>query len=769
MKKLLATRLPFAGLFLAAAAGIVTADRLDVGSVVFAAACLACLVVWTVRRGTVWILLASGCAFGAVHLWQTTESSSRRFAESLGSGSRTAVLEMRVLDEPSAFGAMRLRFAGEVLSLVGGGPTVGRGVRLAVLTPRDAPVARGAVIRVRAALRAIPPPRNPEAFDARAWFALRGIYAEAEVPSVQDVTLLRAPSAWSLGAVADRCRSWMHATLREGIGGDPVVCELLAGMVLGITAAIPDDLQEDFRNTGTFHLFSVSGLHVGMIGVLLWGLMMMLGVGRRTAVCVVIPALFFYALVTGWKPPSIRAAVMAAIFLSSLFVMRPPVPVNSLFAAGVLILAGWTSELFNPGFQLSFFVVLAILLLAGPVSALVKRMLAPDPFIPVRLHTQRERFRAGLAAAVAPSIGVSLAAWIGSLPLILAYFHLVSFSALIANLVVIPVAFLIMATALTALGFGLVSAFLAAVFNNANLVFTHVLLAIVQAAAALPGSHVYVGGPPRAPVAVTVFDVGAGGATAVEAGGRLWWLDAGADFDAKSVLVPWMHSRGRKSPDGVILSHGDARHIGGVARLLREASEASVLESPVDDRSRTRQKLRTLLDTSGLERRTLSTGESIDLAPGVTLVALHPSADVFGRDADDKVLVLRLETPGGSVLFLSDASFAAQRRLLALGPARLRSDVMVIGRPRGGALLDEDLLRAVAPRVVVSTVAGFPENEPFDPLLARRIERAGAAVFRQDETGAVCIEFADGRLSVSGFRDGRFLEWAPSRPARYAP
>lgn len=761
-------RLPFAGLFLAAAAGIVAADHAAVGSGFFVAACLLALGLWAVRRTGAWIFLAAAFAFGAAHLWQTTESPSQRFARELGGGPRTAVVDLRVLDEPSPYGATRVRFTGEVLAISPAAPAAGRGVRLAVTVPNGTAAARGAILQVRAALRPIPPARNPEAFDAQSWLGLRGIYGDAEVPSPKDVTLLRAPPAWSLPVVADRCRAWMQATLREGIAGDPVVCELIAGMVLGITTSIPDDLQSDFRNTGTFHLFSVSGLHVGMIGVLLWGLLMLVGVGRRTAVCLVIPALFFYALITGWKPPSIRAATMAAIFLSALFVMRPPVPVNSLCAAGFLILAGWTSELFNPGFQLSFFVVLAILLLGQPIAGWVRRALAPDPFVPVRLHTRGEKLRVGLATMLASSVGVSLAAWAGSLPLILVYFHLISFSALAANLVVIPVAFLIMATAMGALACGLVSAFLAAVFNNANLVFTHILLVIVQAAAALPGSHIYIGGPPRAPVAVTVFDLGAGGAAAIEADGRLWFIDTGGDFDAKSAVVPWMHSRGRKAPDAVILTHGDARHIGGAPRVFAEARRTVVFESRLDDRSRTRERVREATRAAGLDLRSLTAGDHLAIAPDVALTVLHPEPSVFGRDADEKALVLQLTAWGGRVLFLSDATFAAQRRLLELGADALRSNVLVIGRPRSGALLDEDLLRAVSPTVVVCTVASFPENEPFDPLLARRIERVGARVFRQDETGAVFIDLAPDRLGVSAFRNGLSVEWSPTR-ARYGP
>lgn len=96
----------------------------------------------------------------------------------------------------------------------------------------------------------------------------------------------------------------METTLREGISEDPLVCDLLAGMVLGATSDIPDALQDQFRETGTFHLFSVSGLHVGMIALILWQALRMAGAGRYAAVIAIIPALFFTLSLRDGSPPA---------------------------------------------------------------------------------------------------------------------------------------------------------------------------------------------------------------------------------------------------------------------------------------------------------------------------------------------------------------------------------------------------------------------------------------------------------------------------------
>jgi ComEC/Rec2-related protein len=158
--------------------------------------------------------------------------------------------------------------------------------------------------------------------------------------------------------------------LVEGVN-DPTVADLLVAMVLGDVSSLPEDVQEEFRGTGTFHLFSVSGLHVGMIGVLLWYVFKVLRVPRRHAAGWIIPLLFFYVLMTGLKAASVRSALMASIVLLGMMTNRRPVLINNLCAAGFLILLVDTNELFNPGFQLSFCVVAAIMLFAGPLTSLL--------------------------------------------------------------------------------------------------------------------------------------------------------------------------------------------------------------------------------------------------------------------------------------------------------------------------------------------------------------------------------------------------------------
>ena len=548
----------------------------------------------------------------------------------------------------------------------------------------------------------------------------------------------------------------MEATLREGISGDPVVCDLLAGMVLGATSDIPDALQDQFRETGTFHLFSVSGLHVGMIALILWQALRMAGAGRHAAVIAIIPALFFYALITGWKPSSIRAAAMTSIFLLGMISWRQPMAINSLCAAGFLILVQSTNELFNPGFQLSFVVVAGILLFAIPIRDGLRKKVQPDPFIPIPLWTRSQRWGHSCGEGLADAVSVSLAAWIGSLPLTIYYFHMVSLSSLLANLVIIPLAFGIMATAVLALSGGLISAAWAAVFNNANLALVKALILIVQAAASLPASSLLLGSADPAPVAVTLFDFADGGAVAVESGDRLWFLDCGSKRDFKNTLLPWMRERGRDSVDGIILSHGDARRMGGAVDLLGSGAPPLIVDSPLGDRSQSRKLLHEWLQKSGMPKSIQFAGDEIEINDVAKWKILHPPLGYNAGRADDKSLVVRLDTPRARVLFLSDSGPDTFRDLLQTCAEALVSDILVLGHHHSGIPPDAVFLDAVRPSfLVVSRRGEFSNAEPMDPGWVSMLRERGITLLQQDQAGAVLIRSTLAGFEMEGFLSGQ--------------
>ncbi|NDG71299.1 MAG: ComEC/Rec2 family competence protein [Proteobacteria bacterium] len=734
-------RLPFAGLAGAAAAGILGAWLSPLGSGIFLILAVLALAAWLPLRRSICVYGAVALLFAALQVLQTRESSAASLVEGI------------VRTEPSVGATGKSRFVVQAKQIEIDGEKINLPCDILAVVPSSTPALEDSV-RLIGSLRPIAPPRNPGQFNAKRVMELRGITCELVATSPMDLEITSQATGFSLPRIAASCRKWMESTLREGISSDPLVCNLLTGIVLGVTSDIPDTLQDEFRQTGTFHLFSVSGLHVGMIALILWQAFRMAGMGRGVATCVIIPALFFYALLTGWKPSSVRAATMTAIFLIGMASGRQSIALNSLCAAAFVILLQSTNELFNPGFQLSFTVVAAILLVASPLQERIRMRLEPDPFIPVSLWTKWQKKRHEAAGQTAGLLAVSLAAWIGSLPLTVFYFHMVSLSALAANLLVVPLSFFIMATAVLSLVSGLASSALAAVFNNANLVFTKILLLIIQAAASLPGSFLPVGNWQGVPAALTIFDCGAGGATAIQSSGGLWLIDCGSRWDFENIVTPWMRSTGHWRPDALVLTHGDANHIGGVGTLLDTNSLPRIIDSSLKDRSPVRRRLHAAVAAANLPISKAQAGDRFEISPSMTLQILYPPSDLVAATADDKSLVALVDSSPTRVLILSDAGPTTFEWLLQNQRSAIAANIVILGRHHSGAPPEASFLRAVNPSLVIAAAAGFPSNEPIDEEWASMVEGLGIRLFRQDRTGAAMIRLDKQGYAAKGFLNG---------------
>jgi competence protein ComEC len=341
-------------------------------------------------------------------------------------------------------------------------------------------------------------------------------------------------------------------------------------------------------------------------------------------------------------------------------------------------------------------------------------------------------------------VSVSLAAWIGSLPLILWYFYIVTPISVFANLVVVPIAFLILAIALLSLLSTPVLPWLAVIFNNANWLLAQLVLGIVQLFAQVPGGHFYVEHPhwlEEASAKITVLDVGAGAAVHLRARGANWLFDCGSEREYERLVREYLHAAGVNRLDGLLLTHGDSLHIGGAAELLRDFPRVRLIDNPAPDRSTVHQRLQRLFRESGIERDHLAAGESFRVSPEVTAKVLYPPRVFPAAIADDQAYVIQLTVaPSTSILFMSDNGLETERALLAYG-LNLHSDIIVKGQHHSGRSGSDAFLDAVRPRLIIATSRDFLEYERISDEWAELVRAHGIKLFRQDETGAVTLRF----------------------------
>ncbi|HRQ90444.1 MAG TPA: ComEC/Rec2 family competence protein, partial [Bacteroidia bacterium] len=263
----------------------------------------------------------------------------------------------------------------------------------------------------------------PGGFDAAAfYFRKNGALAKLEIRDGDRAELLPGERGSALVRWARTLRGRFERVVLLGVppDGEPYA-RLVAAMALGAREQSPEDLEEWFRISGTIHLFAVSGLHVGIVVGILAGLASLAGLSKAKSVMLIVPLVLFYAVLTGLSPSAVRAAVMAAVFLLGYGLREKPRLLNSLGFAALAILGHDPQQLFLPGFQLSFMVMLAIALMVQGLSVRIARPLTSDPFLPKRLVRRLRRVLDRCSVHFAATLAMSLAAWIGSAGALVAF------------------------------------------------------------------------------------------------------------------------------------------------------------------------------------------------------------------------------------------------------------------------------------------------------------------------------------------------------------
>ena len=286
--------------------------------------------------------------------------------------------------------------------------------------------------------------RNPGLFSQIEFWERQGIFGGVWVKEseLESVNWASAPYRW-----AENLREELSILITRGIPVGSSGRDVIIAMVLGEKPPRDSAISRAFRQSGAMHVFAVSGLHVTLVGAIFWMVLMHLPVPRRGGVFLVILAMLIYALVTGLRPPAVRATLMAVCFLGAFFFRRRPSVFNALALSFVLVVLWRPSQVFDVGFQLSYGVLLAIGVGVGVALKLMGKIAELDPFFPSRLLSDGQRKILKVRTYFAHLGASSFAAWLGSMPIIIWHFGVVTPIAALTSLLLIPVTMVILALA----------------------------------------------------------------------------------------------------------------------------------------------------------------------------------------------------------------------------------------------------------------------------------------------------------------------------------
>jgi DNA internalization-related competence protein ComEC/Rec2/DNA polymerase III delta subunit len=584
-----------------------------------------------------------------------------------------------------------------------------------------------------------------------------------------------APPWWQTGAGA----------LRDGLRAAATVLPdaeagLLPGLAVGDTSAQIAEVERDFRAAGLSHLTAVSGANIAILAGAVLGLLRLLRAGPGWSAVLGTLAVAGFVLLARPSPSVLRAAAMAAVVLLALALGRARSAVPALAVAVLALLLADPALAVDPGFALSVLATAALVLLAPRwMAALRARGVPPGVaaalVVPLAAHLATAPVIAGLsgevglvtvaanllaAPAVAPAtiLGVLAAvtsplggpvaqgcAWLAG-PAV-AWLVLVGDRAAALPGTAVPWPDGIVGGVLLALAVLMLLRVGRSPRGRPVLVAALLGLALV-----LVPTRVVPPGWPPAGWAMVACDVGQGDAL-VLATGRPGWavlVDAGPDPGLVDACLDRLGVEGLAL---VVLSHLHADHLGGLPGALRGRPVAGVAVGPAREPRWALAEVARQAAAARVPLVELTAGRRLAW-PALVVDILGPrhrpeSVDPQdGTAVNDTSLVLRAESPVGSILLTGDIELAGQADLLAAGVLG-RVDVLKMPH-HGSRYTSVEFLAAVAPRaVLVSVGAGNRYRHP-DSRLLDGLARSGATVRRTDQTGDVALvpDEAPGGLQV---------------------
>ena len=577
-------------------------------------------------------------------------------------------------------------------------------------------------------------------------------------------------------------RNMLTQYLKVNFQGDSAA--LLASITTGERSAMSEELKDAFNTTGLVHLLSISGTHFGLFSMLIFALfkflirylphrilqrVTMYLTPSQLAALASLPFMLMYLFISGASIPAVRSFIMINVFLLGLLIGRKGFWLNSLLFAAFLICMWDPSAILNISFQLSFLAVFFIGYAFGDREE----------------RQGNERIPGRVTGYLKNSLILTLAASLGTAPLVAHYFHYFSVISPLANLLITPfIGFVLVALSLIAAFSYLFTGYyplqpLVALATDISIkgikMFASIPFADVRIPAfppfavilfyagilvyALSGRKRYLLALPIAPiivcsvflmrgkdaVSVTYLDVGQGDSAVIEArDGNTMVIDTGRTGREVDAYLRYL---GKRNIDVLLVTHADDDHAAGVPSVMKrfvvkEVWDNGLLIYPDDFLRKT-------------THRSLERGDTTK-AYGLDIRILHPYkgfytfADNEAATENNNSLVVRIAGRNKSFLFTADVAEEAEEDLVHLG-RWLKSDVLKVSHHGSRTSSSEDFLRVVESEIGVISVGrdnsyGHPHRETLERLQGMRI-------YRTDRDGAVKITETPGGLEVKTYRD----------------
>ena len=568
------------------------------------------------------------------------------------------------------------------------GPIDGSGapthVRLTWRMPERA-FFQGDRIGFRAPLRPPGGTLNPGGFDYAVYLERQGIDATATVTGSKAVQFLESGSAhawWSVWNRFDRWRSSIRFAALSSLS-QPAL-GLYLGIIIGDRGYLDPDLRDQFMVTGTVHLLSISGSHLGLVALVVFvvvrwttrqlpsgwllALSRTITPTRVAVICTLVPVAS-YACLAGAELATMRSLLMVAVGLSAVWLGQERHLFHAISAAAVGILLHDPQALFDISFQLSFLSVLAIAgWLSWPAAAEPEQLQDEPSLLITFIRWGRD------------SVVMSGVVTLVTLPLVAYYFNQFPWLGLFTNVAAVPVMGILLVP--LGLGIGMWQIFVGGTLlplASLNQWLLEHFVAAVRLVSMLPGGEWHVAAPSALAIVVfycclgllwqrvggrlfqwatgagvllillwwawsprmfldgdrfrvTFLDVGQGDSAVVEfPDGQVVLIDGGATYErfdmGRGVVAPFLWNRGIHTIDHVIGTHPQLDHVGGLAWVVRHFAVKRYWGSGEIRDELFYRRLQESLISQELHEEVAREGQEIVSSGPCQLSVLNPPAD----------------------------------------------------------------------------------------------------------------------------------------------
>jgi competence protein ComEC len=645
---------------------------------------------------------------------------------------------------------------------------------------------------------------NPGGFDYATYLARQDIYAIAYLEDDHEVERVTRRPGRLRGAI-ESLRREIRRYIDQHVSPDNGA--LMKALVVGDMGTVTKEMRNDFTAAGVNHVLSISGLHVSMLGLVVFWLVRfgcsystylllrwnLLKVGTFLSFLAVI----FYTAIAGSMVPTVRSAIMIGVYEVAVLLDREEEVFASLTFAALLIALIWPAVVTDISFQLSF---LAVLFIVWGMRRMMHRSpRRPRGELPQERSWWKQKLQQG-----GLHLAVPLFATLGTGPLIAHYFGHLSLAGFASNPVIVPLVGFVVVPLGLMMGFlslilpsvasmllwptestlsltrwlvGLFAhlplatfavpvpnllevtalyAFIVAHFllgRNRLAIFAMVVFALVLGADALYWWHERWD---RKVLRVTHLNVGQGDAAVVELPrSKVLVIDAGGtalgDFDTgEGIVGPFLRTRKILKVDYLLLSHPRVDHYGGMRSIVTEFAPTEFWSGPSKGKTTRFDDLEEALEQARIKRVTLSDQDPCRVIDGVKLCVLYPPADA----AYDTSVVLRLEFGKVQFLFAGDVDKRDEQGL-RFKTGQLRSAILKVPRHGSASSSTQEFVAAVRPSLAIFSVGrrnalGLPRDE-----VVGRYREAGAEILRTDEDGAIILETDGSTIHYQAYKSGK--------------